>query len=181
MKLFKSIALALTLLFASVALADQYPTSPNTGKQTTQFNSNQFTALFNGEVTVSELKQNDAKTSQYRSYTSSSNGVTQQVLLKFITAGDIAVDYTSSNFYANQFVPVVGGVEDMSNRSQGVWEGHPFTYAYVSGETDGVAWVTRTRYIIVNSREALFISQTSSGTTDDRNQWLDFEYSLRIK
>jgi len=175
---FKSTVLSIALLFASVALA-QYPTSPNTGKQTTQFNSNQFSALFNGPVTVSGLEQNTAKTSQYRIYSSTGdNGVVQVVELRYITVnGNIPVDYTSSDFYANEFVG--DGIEDVNNRSQNVWEGHPFTYTFITSADKKT--VTRSRFIIVNGKEALFIMQISPISANDRDQWLDFEYSLRIK
>ena len=39
----------------------------------------------------------------------------------------------------------------------------------------------RARYIIVSSREVIIITQTSPTSDADRNQWLDFENSLRIK
>lgn len=175
-KFLKSIALVTALLCASFAVA-QYPESPNTGKQTTPYTSVQFNATFNGSVNVSELMHNTAKTSVYRLYTSSAAGVYQTVAVRFIDHA-IPVDFTSSEFYAAH-ADLSGGT--ITNQSNDVWEGHPFTYIYVVFSADGVNYVTRTRFIIVSATEAIFISQTAPATADDRDQWLDFEYSLRIK
>ncbi len=177
MKTLRALTLIFVALCTTLAIC-QYPTSPNTGLQTTPFNSVQFSATFNGPVNISDLVQNTAKTSQFRLYESTNKGVTQTIQLRVITTGYIAVDYTSSDFYANEFVD---GIEDTTNRSHNVWEGYPFTYTYVTKGKGDDATVTRTRFIIINAREALFLSQVSLASIDNRDQWLDFEYSLRIK
>jgi hypothetical protein len=185
MKSFKSLTLLIVFL-SSFALA-QYPTSPNTGKQNTLFANAQFSATFNGQVSVSETRRNGAGTSSYQEYDSYESPVGQDITVKFLDH-DIAVDLSSSNFYANgdfNRITEINGATDVRliDRSTDVWEGHPFTYTNVIFTVAGKTYTLRSRFIIVNSREALFINQLSPSDLDtaNRNQWLDFEYSLRIK
>ena len=180
MTLFKksSLLAAIVLLFSAVASAQgyTYPVNPNpSGKQTTPFSNAQFSATFNGPVSTDTFRSK-SDTSSNTVYGSTNHNVDQVVIVRFVDH-DIAVDHTSSDFYADD--DRTGGT--VANRSSDVWEDHPFTYTARDFTLDGVDYTERTRFIIVNSREVIFISQTRLRDYDDKNEWLDFEYSLRIK
>jgi len=162
-------------MLSAFALA-QYPVGPNTGFQTTSFSNSYFSAVFNGAVEAAAGQRNSANTSTTYVYSSSNANVSQSVLVRIVDQ-NIAVDTTSSDFYANS--DNTGG--EIRTTSHDVWEGHPFTYTFRVFTSGGVEYSRRTRIIVVNSREVIFISQTVLNTYDDQNEWLDFEYSLRIK
>lgn len=174
----KSLMLSVvTLLLAAFAVAQyQYPQGPNTGLQTTPYSNNYFSATFNGSIETSGALRNDNGTSTSYIFQSVNHRVSQAVLVRILD-GDIPVDYTSSDFYAHD--DRTGGT--VINRSQGMWEDHPYTYTCRTFIQDNVEYSRRTRFIIVNSRMAIFITQTSLNSYNDQNEWLDFEYSLRIK
>jgi len=132
----------------------------------------------NGEVKT-ESGANDAGTSRSYAWESSTSDVYQYVTVRIVNH-DIAVDFTSSNFYANE--DLKDGTNTELNRSTGYWQGHPFTYSAVSFVGgNGATLTTRTRYIIVSAREVIFISQTSLASFDDNAIWQTFETSLNIK
>jgi len=173
-----SVSLFAAILLLSVFAAAQitYPVGPNTGFQTTPYSAPAFSVTFNEPVSVKTF-QSTVGTSTNTLYSSFSHGVYQSVTVRTVDH-DIAVDYSSSTFYANENT---FGTEDMAYRSTDVWEGHPFTYSRRSNTENGTTHYQRMRYIIVNSRTAIFITQMSSEDYDDRPEWLDFEYSLRIR
>lgn len=182
MKTLGYIAILLLLvvsLFAGSAFAQcTYPVNPTPANtQTTPFSNNYFSLTFNGPVTTDAPDRNAANTSTTYSYSSFSNGVYQAAHLRIIDH-DIAVDYTSSDFYADD--DRTGGT--IENRSKDSWCGHPFTYTgrKVVNEK-GETYFVRTRYIIVSARAVLFLVQVSSYSAADQPEWMDFEYSLRIK
>ena len=182
MKFFSSILAVLVLSLASLAQVT-YPEGPNTGKANTPFSTAQFSATFNGPVEAQAASRSAQNTSTDHSYISTGNdfkdtSVGQKITVRFVDH-DIAVDYTSSDFYAND--DSTGGTVDTANTSNGVWEGHPYTYTYRTFTLNGVQLTKRSRYIIVNAREVIFVQQISLVGYEDRDQWLDFEYSLRIK
>lgn len=171
------LSVILGLAFASLAVAQSvnYPVNPNpTGLQTTPFSNNYFSASFNGPVTSAEIAR--SSTGSNWLYSSSSNGVDQSIQIRIVDH-DIPVDVSSSNFYADNTI----NPGTITDRSTDVWEGHPFTYTRRTWTENGVITVARDRYIIVNSRTVIVIQEMSLENLDNRNQWLDFEYSLRIK
>jgi hypothetical protein len=169
---FMTIILAVMMSVAAVA---QYPTSPNTGKANTPYSVATFSATFNGAVAV---RTQTNTTSSDVIYTSNNGTVAQLIAVRTVDH-DIAVDYTSSDFYAND--DRTGGTVDTANTAHNVWEGHPFTYTFRNFMYEDVNLSKRSRYIIVNSREVIFVEQVSAANYADRDEWLDFEYSLRIK
>lgn len=162
------------LAFAGIALA-------STGLQTTPFETPQFSATFNNTVTLepaSRSKDNQSTNYVYTSY-SDTNTTGQAVIVRFVDH-DIDVNYTSSDFYANDDT----STGTVSNTSNGTYQGHPFTYTARKWNESGVDLIKRTRFIIVNSREVIFIIQIAPDTNNsygDREQWMDFENSLNIK
>jgi hypothetical protein len=176
MKYLSSILAILVLSIA--AFSQDYPVGPNVGKATTPYATTNFSATFDGPVTAMLPTRNGENTSTDYKYVSQNGKVAEAVTVRFIDH-DIAVDYTSSDFYAND--DRTGGTVDTANTSHDSWNGAPFTYTYRTFTLDGVILTKRTRYIIVNAREAIFIQQITAVGYEDRPEWLDFEYSLRIK
>jgi hypothetical protein len=166
------------LLFATFAAAQiQYPVNPNpTAFQTTPYSTSYFSVAFNGAVSTTTSRTANNQSSN-TTYYSGSHGVSQGVTVRIIDH-NIAVDQTSSDFYADN--DTTGGTID--SRSTDVWEGHIFTYTRrLYNAPDGTQLSKRSRFIIVNAREVIFIIQICPASYEDRNEWLDFEYSLRIK
>jgi hypothetical protein len=175
----KYLSSILAVLLLSIAgLAQDYPVGPNTGKATTPYSTTQFSATFDGPVTALLPTRNDENTSTDYKYVSKNDKVAEAITVRFIDH-DIAVDYTSSDFYAND--DRTGGTVDTDNTSHNEWNGAPFTYTYRTFTLNGAVLTKRSRYIIVNSREVIFIQQVTVNGYEDRPEWLDFEYSLRIK
>jgi hypothetical protein len=143
----------------------------------TPFSNNYFDATFNGGAVASTTEPNDAHTSTNYDYESDATDFAQVVTVRLIDH-DIAVDLSSSNFYAD----ADSKRGEVISRSTGSWQGHPFTYTCTKiVGTNGVAYTVRARYIIVGPREAYFISQTSRADYDDKALWDTFESSLNIK
>jgi len=173
MKFLSSILAVLILSIASLA---QYPEGPNTGKANTPFAATNFSATFNGPVTALPMARQNTST-EY-AFFSQNASVAEKVTVRFIDH-DIDVNYTSSDFYAND--DITGGTVDVANTVHGSWNGAPYTYTYRTFTLDGFTLTKRSRYIIVNAREVIFLQQVSRVGYEDRPEWLDFEYSLRIK
>ena len=140
------------------------------------FSSNYFDANFVGAVTSSN-KRNDANTSTDYMYNASNDNVVQYVISRVVDH-DIPVDYSSTNFYANEDAQK----GEVLSRSTGMYQGHPFTYLCIKYTTKaGYVLTERDRYIIIGPREVYFISQTSLASYDDNAEFLALENSLNIK
>ena len=177
MKFFRNTLAVLFLMVAASFAQWTYPTGPNAGKATTPFDGAYFSATFNGTPSVKTYRSADNESSN-TVYSSMTDTVAEIVTVRIIDH-DIAVNYTSSDFYAND--DRTGGTLDNDSTTRNVWCGLPYTYTFRNFELDGVKLVKRSRYIIVNSREVIFIQQIAVASYEDRPEWLDFEYSLRIK
>lgn len=162
--------LLITVLFVLSAFA---------AAQTTQFSNNYFDVTFNeGPVTAHTPSQNDAKTSTNYAYSAENDVVFQDVTVRLIDH-DIPTDYSSTNFYADDSLK--HGEKEI-NRSTGTYQGHIFTYNCVTFvDDDGITYSTRTRYILINSREVYFIFQITRADYDDKAMWDQFEATLNIK
>jgi len=171
------LAVVVLLLVAFAGAQCTYPTGPNTGFATTPYDTNYFSATFNGLVTFKEAGRSADNESSNYYYRSSNPNVSQQIMLRTVDH-DIQNDMSSAEFYRND---ATTPGEDRSNRSAGDWCGHPYTYAFYVFPSNGYELRERVRYIIVNSRTVIFLTQIALNSYDDRNEWLDFEYSLRIK
>ena len=158
MKFFRSILVVLTLSLA--AMAQPYST-------------NRFTAVFNGPVAVDTYSN---PTNTNARYISSTNDVAQSVTVRIVDH-DIAVDYTSSDYYVENQT----GCESKNFLSKGTWQGNPFSYDFCTYTNATGTWTTRTRFIIVNSREVIFIQQSSLASYDDMAEWSSFEATLEIR
>jgi len=169
---FRSLLLAVAVALFSAFAAAQ---TRNTAFQTTPYFNNYFSATFNGTVEANSSRSDNGQSTNYI-YESTNHGVTQVVVVRIVDH-DIAVDYTSSDFYAND--DRTGGTVDQTSRDH--WQGHPFTYTFRHYQREGNDLGKRTRFIIVNSRTVIFIYQIAAYSYDDRPEWLDFEYSLSIK
>lgn len=177
----------LALAFSVLALAGM--AAANTGLQTTSYSTNNFSATFNGPVTANAPKRNAANTSTDYSYYSfdAVTQVGQIIIVRFIDH-DIAVSTESSEFYAND--DTTPG--PITNRSTDTYQGHPLSYTRRKDTEYDTPISLRTRYIIVNSREVIFVKQLApfvDYTTlpnggvglGDQPQWFDFEDSLVIR
>jgi hypothetical protein len=163
--------LALTLALSFGAFAQTYNTAT-------------FFADFNGSVDVSNFSN---ETNTNVSYNSSANGVSEHIIVRTVNH-DIDVNLTSSQFYRGN-VKDVERIEKFDN--DGTYQGHPFSYGYYVYNVDGVRYVLRERFIIVSSREVIFIqmvipenlsdSLPSTPGTMTLKVWNDFENSLGIK
>lgn len=152
----------LALAFVASAFAQTYNT-PN------------FSATFNGPVKAGAAYQNDAKTSTTTDYCTPLNlAVVQCVDARFITAGVIPVDNTSSDFYL--YHDTFGGNPQLLSHE--MYQGHPASYAFFN---DGKGNGQRERVIIVSPTEVLFILQYASANLDDSADWTGFAQSLDIK
>lgn len=171
-------SIVLTLVLSLLAIAGI--ASANTGLQNTPYATQQFSAVFDGPVEVEAMQRSaDGQSSNY-SYFGHNGTVGQTITVRFVDH-DIAVDFTSSDFYADD--DKTGGV--VENRSTGMWQGHPFTYTRRHYTDQGVELSKRTCYIIVNKREVIFVVQIAPYQigpegTPDQPQWYDFVYSLNI-
>ena len=168
------LALAFSLLgFVGVVMAGSF--------QTTPYSTNNFSATFNAPVTAEPVSRSADNQSSNYTYWSATDTVGQSVMVRFVDH-DIAVDFTSSDFYAND--DSTGGT--ITNRSTDYYQGHPFTYTRRDFVQNGVELSKRVRDIIVSSREVIFLEQVApyvSGPagTGDQPQWFEFEDSLNIK
>jgi hypothetical protein len=178
-------AITLTLVLSLLVIVGIATASPNF--QTQPFATNNFSAVFNGPVTETTIQH--ATNTDYEYY-SASDGVQQQITVRFITH-DISVDQTSADFYANDDAAggsgSTGGI--VTNRSIDTYQGHPFTYTRRHSFANGLDYAKRTRFIIVSAREVIFVTQvvpfqdlsTTAAGNGDQPQWIDFEDSLDIK
>ena len=162
----------------------------NTGLQTTPYSNSYFSATFNGPVTADAPTRNTNGTStDYTYYSISTDGTVGQMVIVRTIDHDISVDLSSSEFYANDD-RTPGPI---TNRSTGDYQGHPLSYTRRE-ETDITPSVSkRTRFIIVNSREVIFVIQiapfvdytvpgnTTAAGVGDQTQWFAFEDSLQIR
>ncbi len=182
MKIKSLVFAVIVLLLATFAGAQQCGnTGPNAGFATTPYSANYFSATFNGPVTFTEAGRSDDNQSSNYTYLSKNANVVQLVTVRIVDH-DIPPDQTSADFYAND--DRTPG-EDTSYRKTGTWcSDHgdvPYTYTFHVYTRNGSELRKRTRNIIVNSRTVIFLEQIALNSYDDRNEWLDFEYSLRIK
>jgi hypothetical protein len=153
----------------------------------TTYTAPKFSVNFTGPVTTKTFN-NAANTSTRTDYVATANGVTEEVMtVDIIADGVLAVDYSSSDFYrANN--ANTGETLTTDNLSNGLYQGHPFSYGSYLSTYEGVNYVRFTRFIIVNGKEAIFISmfledspnavKTPAGAFQ---VWQDFENSLDIK
>jgi hypothetical protein len=142
-------------------------------QQSTPYSTPNFSATFNNAVTTDTSSQTNSVSYSYKSVTES---VAQTVTVRIVDH-DIAVSHESSNFYAND--DRTGGT--MSDVKQDYSQGHPFTYSCHTYDFSGVRLTKRTRFIIVNARTVIFISQISAAAYNDTAEWTAFENSLIIK
>ena len=172
-KFIGSVILALAL---SVTALAQYPASPNTGKATTPYATGVFSATFNGPVEVQASTRSTQNTSTDTMYLSENGLIAQAVTVRTIDHA-IAVDYASSDFYVNDLT----GCDTKTDQSQGSWDNRPYSYVFCTYSNGGNTYTLRVRFIIVNSTTVLMVKQLALINDNDRDQWLDFEYSLRIR
>src|ERR1700674_1773030 len=158
-KRFSSIAL-LVVLFAGVAFA-----------QSTPYSAPRFSAPFNGPVKY-ETDQNDAKTSVNNEWSSSADGIFQQLTIREIAKG-VDVNQATLDFYVNQALDKSTAIE----RTNGVYQGH--IWGYASYNQDGEQW--RMWFIVVDSNTVFVLSELTATGNNDSANWATFSKSLVIK
>jgi hypothetical protein len=170
-KLFKSTLLIATMFLASLGMSQ------------TNFSAPRFSASFNGAVETSKAARNTNNTSTSVQYTSTSGNVLESVTVRTIDH-DIAVDSTSSQFYrANDTT----GTLFPASSSDGTYQGHPYSYGCAHFESNGITFWSMTRYIIVDSRTAIFITlivpenDVQLSNNETLPEWVRFENSLSIQ
>lgn len=150
------------------------------------YSNNVFSATFNGTVSSKPNVVHDTNTDY--DYNSNDAVHYEDVTVRIITH-DIPVNNQSSDFYADH-AALNGWVIDTTvdatgntSRSSGLYKGlYPYTYTYMTRTgDDGIQYATRTRWIVVNAREAVFIKMTSKAADSDHDYWEKFENSLEIK
>lgn len=146
------------------------------------FSGSRFTATFNGPVSTTTSSN---ATNSNLQYTSRSGNVTEGVTVRTVDH-DIPVNQSSSQFYrANVVSPYI---LDSSKNSDGYYQGHPYSYGTFSYTENGVLYYVMERFIVVDSRTAIFIwmsmpaSEDTDRTPNNANvRWQDFEYTLNIQ
>ena len=174
-KFLSSLFLAMVLSISALAQYT-FPTPPSTGKATTPYSTSIFSATFNGPVSVTNTGRNDENTSTDVVYESSNGTVLQMITVRTIDHS-IPVDFTSTGFYVEH----QKGCDTKTDLSQGYWgDNHPYSYSFCTFTIEGQKYTLRTRYIMVNSTTVLMLKQAAKEDDNNRDEWLDFEYSLRF-
>jgi hypothetical protein len=181
MKFFRLLlpAVAIILFVGAVAFAQQctYPVGPNKGYATTPYTGSHFAVTFNDSVSVTTTRTDSHSETTYDSF---NHGVLETITVRTIDH-DIPADNSSLEFYLGGFCDGKEGCKrDTSVNQQGNWCGHSYSYGYYEMPISGTPYHHRERAIIVDSRTVLFIGQTAPDGYEDRDEWMDFEYSLRI-
>jgi hypothetical protein len=152
------------------------------------YTTKDFSVNFVGEVAVNGPANNTENTSITTFYSSSNETELDMVSVRFVNH-DIPADTTSSDFYATETLARICPTNVATCRmllefeSRSTYQGHPYTYVVTEitdTETSVVFWV-RTRYIIVNSREATFIDRMTTKANSDQESSGAFLNSLDIK
>jgi hypothetical protein len=154
----------------------------------TTYTAPKFSVNFTGPVTTKTFN-NNANTSTRTNYAATSaNGIVEEVMtVDIISDGVLPVDYSSSDFYrANN--AGTGETLTTDNLSNGLYQGHPYSYGCYLSTYEGVNYIRFTRFIIVNAKEAIFISMFLENSPNAVKTpagafqvWQDFENSLDIK
>jgi len=144
-----------------------------------------FSVDFSSQPQV-ETFRNDANTSTRTVYTVIGNEAVEQVVVVKVDH-DIPVDYTSSDFYRDADVNT-GETLTTNRNNKGLYQGHPYSYGCYTSTVNGVDVIRFSRFIIVNSRTAIFIvlampnSDNAPKTPTGAFQaWQDFENTLNIQ
>jgi len=144
-----------------------------------------FSVDFSSQPQV-ETFRNDANTSTRTVYTAIGNEAVEQVVVVKVDH-DIPVDYTSSDFYRDADVNT-GETLATNRNSQGLYQGHPYSYGCYTSTVNGVDVIRFSRFIIVNSRTAIFIVMAMPNSdnapktpTGAFQAWQDFENTLNIQ
>ena len=136
------------------------------------FTNNYFSTTFVGTVETNQ-NRNDSNTSTNYYYDSRNANVMQSVDIRFVDH-DIPYGTASTDFYANddfnRMATSYPGAT-FSNRTTGVFQGHPFTYQVINYTYNGTALTVRNRYVYIGAREVYFVSQTSLASYDDSSEW----------
>lgn len=164
-------AIVMTLVLSLLAVVGVASAS----LQTTAYSNSEFSAKFNGSVTLDPHTQ---EKSTEIIYESNLGQVFQGVVVRHVSY-DLAVTQANADFYADNDSMPAGDVS--SNRSSGTYQGHYYTYLYHTYTDGGVEYTKRVRNIVVNSREVIFIWQIAPTEMNDRDEWIEFENSLDIK
>jgi hypothetical protein len=174
LKLFSKLFAVVTLFIASAFAQGTY-------------SAPRFSATFNGSVEVS-TRQNQTNTALgYASAAPTANGVAVEFVEVRSIDHDIDVSTVSSDFYRTNHGDQEL-VEDTRVRSNGTYQGHPYSYGFYNTTINGVQYVQSIRFIIVDSRTAIFISLTEpradAGLASSNaviTGWESFEDSLNIR
>jgi hypothetical protein len=141
------------------------------------FSNNYFSATFAGPVTVDNVRRNNENTSSEYVYEASTNNVYQTIDVRLVDH-DIPVGLSSTEWYANdqdaQMAKQFPGAVEV-NRSNGVYQGHPFTYICIRYTYEGTEYTQRRRMIYISQREVYFITQTSRMSYDDNADFATLE------
>jgi len=160
-----SIALSLFVLTLAVAVMAQstpqqitYSTPQQTTYSTPQpttYSNSYFSATFEGPV-KDDIEHNPGGKSTNHTYEFCCTNVDQEVIVRTLDS-------------------------DITSTTTGNYQGHPFTYSLRRFTRDGKEISKRERFIVVNPRLVMFISQAALWNYDDSNEWSNFVTSLDIK
>jgi len=153
------------------------------------YKTNSFSVDFNGPVQTKAYR-NDANTSTRTAYSSCSGDICEGVTVVAIDH-DIDVNMASAEFYRNS----ASDNEFQSHtdvNSEGYYQGHPYAYGNYTSTINGVEYEWFERFIVVNSREVVFIYMSipssdyesgkvgKSGGGSTYAAWQTFEYTLNL-
>ena len=165
--------IVLTFVLMLMGFTGLIAASPAT--QNTPYTNSEFSATFNGPVTLDPRTQEKSTEIIYQSEV---DNVYQAVVVRHVNY-DLEVSPANADFYADNDSMPAGDVP--SDRSSGVYQGHYYTYLGHTFVIDGTTYTKRVRNIVVNAREVIFIEQITPQNLNDQQAWADFETSLNIK
>jgi hypothetical protein len=146
--------------------------------QSTPYQSEIFTATFNGPIQV-HLDHNTQGTSTDKHF--STTGTIQQTITVRTVDHDIDVDKAATDFYATQTLK--NGARTLLSRQDGVYKKkHPWTLITFADTRDNVITRWHTWFIIIDSRTVMIVAQVAiMGDHDDNSDWATLIDSLNIK
>jgi len=134
-----------------------------------------FDATFVGAVT-SATSRSTANTSTNYDFTASDTNIFQDIDVRLVDH-DIAVDYSSTDFYADIDARQRRSARAVNRRVSGT----PLHLHLCEVHGRWSVLTERDRYIMIGPREVYFITQRSLASYDDKAQWDAFESSLNIR
>lgn len=161
-------ALAASLLLASLsAKADSRNAYANAS----------FSASFNGTITTSSDRNDDNTSTD--TYYSSEQGTLDDMVIVRTTDQEMDVNYTSTDSYFDQLAKGLNA--SIANRTNNQWQGHPYTFGYLTYTSDNVKRACYQWVIVANSKTVFLVSVDAPESDISIDEWTALSQSLSIK